>query len=310
MAHFLVTGGAGFIGSNIVRQLLATDHRVRVLDNLSTGRRENLQDVSADIEFIEGDIRDLETVKKSVANIEYVLHQAALPSVPRSVEDPIASNAANVEGTLNLLVAARDADVKRLVYAASSSAYGDSPSLPKVETFAANPLSPYAITKYAGELYCQVFHSIYGLETIALRYFNIFGPRQNPASQYAAVIPKFINMIKNNQPPIIFGDGEQSRDFTFVDNAVQANLNAAFAESKACGKVYNIACGERTILNELVEKLKTIMNSDILPRYQPSRPGDVKHSLADISEARSNLDYQVKVPLEPGLEKTVAWFTS
>ena len=310
MSNFLVTGGAGFIGSNIVSSLLTQGHQVRVIDNLLTGKRENLSAIENDIEFIEGDLREFDTVKQAVTGIDYVLHQGALPSVPRSVSDPIISNAHNVDATLNLLVAARDAGVKRIVFAASSSAYGSDPTLPKIETIPPHPLSPYAITKYTGELYCQVFTSIYGLETICLRYFNVFGPRQDPASQYAAVIPKFITFINNDQPPTIYGDGEQSRDFTYIDNVVNANIKAAFASKEACGKTFNIACGERTSLNKLVGKLKEIMNSEVEPVYMDERIGDVKHSLADITAAQKYLGYEVNVKLEEGLKKTVDWFTS
>ncbi len=309
MASFLVTGGAGFVGSNICHQLAALGHEVRVLDNLSTGKRENIAEIEQDIEFIEGDIRDLETVKQAVEGIDYVLHQAALPSVPRSISDPLGSNANNIDGTLNVLVAARDAGVKRLVYAASSSAYGNNPTLPKVETLPPGPLSPYAVNKYTGELYCRVFTSIYQLETISLRYFNVFGPRQNPASQYAAVIPKFITLIKDKKPPTIYGDGEQSRDFTFIDNVVAANIKAACAPPEACGQVFNIACGQRYTLNELVAKLNLLMESELKPLYLEPRPGDVKHSLADIAAAKKFLGYEVKADLETGLEKTIAWFS-
>ena len=309
MAHFLVTGGAGFIGSNLASGLLALGHRVRVIDNLSTGFLANLADFRNEIEFLEGDILSHDTLRQAVQGVDYVLHQAALPSVPRSINDPCSSNENNVTGTLNVLVAARDAGVKRVVYAASSSAYGNNPTLPKVETLQAMPLSPYAISKYTGELYCQVFNSIYNLETVCLRYFNVFGPRQNPASQYAAVIPKFINTIKNNEAPTIYGDGEQSRDFTYIENVVQANIKAALAPHEACGRVFNLACGSRTTLNELVALLKDLMQSKVEPVYCETRAGDVKHSLADITAARQYLGYEVQVELTEGLRKTISWFT-
>lgn len=309
MALYLVTGGAGFIGSNIVEELLKRGEKVRVLDNFSTGRKENTALFGSQIELVEGDLRDLKTVKAAVEGADYILHQAALPSVPRSISDPIASNEANVSGTVNLLVAAKDAGVKRVVYASSSSAYGDTPTLPKVETMIPNPLSPYAVSKLAGEYYCQVFYSVYGLETVSLRYFNIFGPRQDPASQYAAVIPLFIQAMLKGEAPTIFGDGLQSRDFTFVANAVEANLLAATAP-KAAGGVFNIACGERYSLLQLVEALNRILNTGVEPVHAESRPGDVKHSLADISQAERLLGYRPSIKFEEGLKNTVEWYKS
>lgn len=307
MAHYLVTGGAGFIGSNIVEALLEKGEKVRVVDNLSTGKEENIAPFRDRIEFLEADILDIDIMKDACKGIDYVLHQAALPSVPRSVADPISSNRANVDGTVNILWAAKEAGVKRVVYASSSSAYGNQPALPKKEDMPADPLSPYAISKYAGELYTRIFHQIYGLSTVSMRYFNVFGPRQDPNSQYAAVIPNFINALINGESPVIFGDGEQSRDFTFVKNVVQANLLAAKAE-KASGQMLNIACGQRITLNQLVNKLKGILDSPLDPLYTDPRPGDVKHSLADISRAERLLDYKPTYSMEEGLKETVKWF--
>lgn len=307
MALYLVTGGAGFIGSNIVEELLKRRERVRVLDNFSTGRRENITSFLDQIELIEGDLSDLNTVKKAVKGVDYILHQAALPSVPRSIENPVASNEANVSGTVNLLTAAKDAGVKRVVYASSSSVYGDTPTLPKLETMKLNPRSPYAVSKLAGEYYCQAFHSVYGLETVVLRYFNIFGPRQDPTSQYAAVIPLFIQAMLEGESPTIFGDGLQSRDFTFVANAVQANLLAATA-SQAAGSVLNVACGTSFTLLDLVKMLNGIIGTNIKAIHAEPRPGDVKHSLADISLAEKLLGYQPLVEFEAGLKETVEWY--
>ena len=304
---YLVTGGAGFIGSHLVEELVKQGQRVRVIDNLSTGKRENIEPFLEKIEFIEGDIRDLGLVRKAMDGVDYVLHQAAVPSVPRSVKDPLTTNAANVDGTLNILIAARDADVKRVVYASSSSVYGDTPTLPKQEGMKSQPRSPYAVSKLAGELYCQAFYHVYGLEAVALRYFNVFGPRQDPESQYAAVVPKFITALLRGDPPMIFGDGKQSRDFTYVDNVVAANLLAAKASGVA-GEVFNIACGERITINELARMLTEIIGVNIEPEYTPPRPGDVLHSLADISKAQKLLGYKIKVDFERGLQKTVEWY--
>ncbi|HHV77980.1 MAG TPA: SDR family oxidoreductase [Syntrophothermus lipocalidus] len=308
---YLVTGGAGFIGSHLVEELIKRGERVRVIDNLSTGRKENIEPFLSEIEFIEGDIRDLGLVRKVMVGVDYVLHQAAVPSVPRSVRDPLATNSANVDGTLNVLIAARDAGVKRVVYASSSSVYGDTPVLPKHEGMKPEPRSPYAVSKLAGEFYCQVFYHVYGLETVALRYFNVFGPRQDPKSEYAAVVPKFITALLHGEPPVIFGDGEQSRDFTYVSNVVEANLLAAKAEQVA-GEVFNIACGERITINELARLLIEIIGVScyLQPKYAPPRPGDVRHSLADVSKARELLGYKVKVDIREGLERTVEWYRS
>ena len=307
MTTYLVTGGAGFIGSNIVVELLQRGERVRVLDNFSTGRRKNLSDVLDNLELIEGDLRDLDTCRRAVRGVDYVLHQGAVPSVQRSIDDPITSNDANIKGTLNLLIAARDADVRRLVYASSSSIYGDSPTLPKQENMPLRPKSPYAVSKLAAEHYCRIFTSVFGLETVSLRYFNVFGPRQDPTSHYAAVVPLFIKAMLAGKPPTIYGDGLQSRDFTYVGNNVHANLLAAMAEDVA-GQVFNVACGQRYTLLELVATLNEILGMHIEPLFAPPRPGDVKHSLADISRAQAKLGYTVKVDFRAGLEKTVAWY--
>jgi UDP-glucose 4-epimerase len=302
--RFVVTGGAGFIGSNIVTDLVKNNNEVTVIDNLLTGKLENLSDVMDEIRFVEGDIQDLNLLKREFDDIDYVLHQAALPSVPRSVDDPIASNQNNIDGTLNVLIAARDAGVKRVVYASSSSAYGNSPTLPKKEDMKPEPLSPYAVTKLVGEYYCKVFYDLYGLETVSLRYFNVFGPHQDPNSQYAAVIPKFITTMLKGNKPVIFGDGTQSRDFTYVQNNVEANLLACVA-NRAAGKLFNIACGERITLNDLVDILNHILGTDIESVYTEARQGDVKHSLADINLAKDILGYEPKCSFVEGLKKTV-----
>ncbi len=305
MARLLVTGGGGFIGSNIVRALVARGDEARVFDSFATGRRENLADIP-DVEVIEGDIRDPAALQGAMAGVDVVLHQAALPSVGRSVRDPIASNEANVAGTLNVLVAARDRGIKRVVCASSSSVYGDTPTLPKVETMAPSPLSPYAVSKLAGEQYCAVFHRLWGLETVALRYFNVFGPNQDPSSDYAAVIPLFMTALARGERPLVHGDGAQSRDFTYVDNVVQANLRAAEAPNIG-GEVFNVACGERHSLLDLIRALNGIFGTDLEPRFDDPRPGDVKHSLADISKARRLLGYDPPVSFQEGLERTATW---
>jgi len=302
----LVTGGAGFIGSNLVRGLLKEGKAVRVIDNLITGNISNLEDILDQIEFIEGDIRDLSIIQKASENIRYIFHQAAIPSVPRSVERPIDSNQSNIDGTLNVLLAARDKGVKRVIYAGSSSVYGDTPELPKKEDMKPHPLSPYAVTKLTGEYYCKVFSDVYGLETVTIRYFNVFGPRQNPESQYAAVIPKFIGAFLKGESPIVFGDGEQTRDFTFVDNVVYANILCSKAK-KTAGEVINIATSSRISLNELISILKKITGRNIDPVYTNPREGDIKHSLADITQAKNLIGYKPIVSLEQGLIKTVQW---
>src|SRR5215831_9754508 len=306
MGGFLVTGGAGFIGSNLVHALVARAEKVRVLDNFSTGREENLLGTEGKIELLRGDLGDPDCARRAVEGMGYVLHQAALPSVPRSVEDPIATNQTNVLGTLNLLDAARRAGVKRVVYAASSSAYGETPELPKIETMRPDPLSPYAASKLAGEHYARSFSVCYGLETVALRYFNVFGPRQDPSSHYAAVIPRFVSAYIRNQPPVVYGDGEQSRDFCFVDNAVEANLLACTAAG-ASGRVFNVACGVRTSLLEVLAELARIFGRRLEPRFEPPRAGDIKHSLADIGAARQVLGYRAPVSFAEGLRRTVDW---
>lgn len=305
--RFAVTGGAGFIGSNIVIELVKNDNEVVVIDNLLTGKLDNLSDIMDEIRFVEGDIQNLDLLKREFIDIDYVLHQAALPSVPRSVDDPIASNQNNVDGTLNVLVAARDAGVKRVVYAASSSAYGNSPSLPKKEDMKPDPLSPYAITKLVGEQYCKVFYELYGLETVSLRYFNVFGPHQDPNSQYAAVIPKFITAMLNDESPVIFGDGEHSRDFTYIQNNVDANILACEVVG-AAGKMFNIASGKRITLNQLIATLNEIIGKNLEPIYTKPRSGDIMHSLADITLAREILGYKPRYGFEDGLKKTVEWF--
>lgn len=302
----LVTGGAGFIGSSIARALLARGDQVRVLDNFSSGRRENIQDLTG-VEVLDGDILDDAALARAVGGVSLIFHQAAIPSVPRSVADPLPTNEANVTGTLKVLQAARQAGTRRVVYAASSSAYGDTPTLPKVETMATVPLSPYAVAKLAGELYCRAFYKVYGLETVALRYFNVFGPRQDPKSQYAAVIPRFATAALKGEPAVIYGDGEQSRDFCFIENVVAANLLAAEA-GDAAGRVFNVACGEAVSLNQVLDQLEQIVGHPIERRHEPARSGDVRHSLADISAARDNLKYRPLVTFAQGLRKTVDWF--
>jgi UDP-glucose 4-epimerase len=300
-AKALVTGGGGFIGSNLVERLVRDGVGVRVLDNFATGRRENLEPVLGEIELVEGDIQSYERVHTAVRGCEVVYHQAALPSVPRSIQDPLTSNASNVTGTLNVLLAARDAGVRRVVFASSSSIYGANPDLPKRESMPSTPIAPYAVAKLAAEGYCRAFHEVYGLETVSLRYFNVFGPRQDPGSQYSAVIPKFISAVLAGEPPVIFGDGETSRDFTHIDNAVEANLLAAAAGPDAVGEVFNIACGERVSLNGIVDELRAISGRAIDPVHEAPRPGDVPHSLADISRAREVLGYEPSVRFAAGL---------
>lgn len=304
----LVTGGAGFIGSNLADELIRQGARVTIIDNFATGFRENLEEISGDFEFIEGDITDLATVAKAVEGVEVVFHEAALPSVPRSVEDPAETHRVCVDGTFNLLLKSKEAGVRRFIYAASSSAYGDQETLPKVETMRADPLSPYAAAKLTGELYCRSFQNVYGLETISLRYFNVFGPRQNPASMYSGVISRFIDALMTGQTPVIFGDGEQSRDFTFIDNVVDVNIKAAQATA-GFGETMNAANGERITLNELLDVLKKITaREDVTARYEPARNGDVKHSQADNTRATDALGYEKLVGLEEGLKKTIDWW--
>lgn len=307
MATYLVTGGAGFIGSNIVEELLRRGETVRVLDDFSTGREENIQSFIDKADIIRGDIRDTDTVTGAVKGVDYVVHQAALASVPRSIKNPLASNEVNVQGTLNLLEAAREHSVKRFVYASSSSVYGDSKELPKIETMATNPKSPYAVTKLAGECYCRVFGEIYDLPTVSLRYFNVFGPRQDPNSQYSAVIPIFVKSLVTGSAPTIFGDGEQSRDFTFIENVVAANLLACQSNLRG-GRVYNVACGDRFTLNHLYDQLKGLIGANIEAEYDQPRAGDVKHSMAAIGLIEEELEYKILVGFEEGLERTVHWY--
>lgn len=307
MSLYLVTGGAGFIGSHIVDRLVELSEHVRVLDNFATGKVENIQHNLGKIHLIRGSLVDLETVRQAVNGVDYVLHQGAIPSVPRSVSDPIGSNEANINGTLNLLVAARDAGVKRVVYASSSSVYGDTPTLPKTEDMPTNPLSPYALTKLAGEYYCRMFYSLFGLETVTLRYFNVFGPRQDPTSQYSAVIPKFLSLMLEDRRPVMNGDGLQSRDFTYVANNVSANLLACIRPNVA-GEILNIACGESFTLLDLVDSLNRIAGKSIEPIFGPAQPGDIKHSLAGIEKAEDLLGFKPTVGFREGLERTAAWF--
>ena len=306
MAHYLVTGGAGFIGSHLCEELVRRGHSVRVADSLITGKRSNLDHVPG-VEFLEGDLADLDFARRAAAGMNYVLHQAAIPSVPRSVKDPIASNRANVDGTLNILVAARDAGVRRLVFAGSSSAYGNTATLPKHEDMPTGPLSPYALQKVVGEQYLQMFTRLYGLETVSIRYFNVFGPRQDPSSPYSGVISVFATALLEKRPPTIYGDGEQTRDFTYVTNVVDGVLLACEAP-RASGEVINVATGGRISLNQLFEAMRTLIGVDVTPVYAEPRAGDVRDSQADISKARDILGYEPRVSFEEGLRRTVDWY--
>jgi len=307
MAVFVVTGGAGFIGSNIVRGLIEQGHETRVVDDLSTGHKGNLDGLTDALVLHEGTVLDAALLREAFAGADYVLHQAALASVPRSVKDPAATNAANVDGTLNVLLAARDAGVRRVVYASSSSVYGDTPVLPKQEDMVPNPQSPYAVSKLAAEHYCRAFTRVYGLETVSLRYFNVYGPRQDPKSQYAAVVPIFIRKLMAGEPPTVFGDGEQSRDFTYVEDVVAANIQAAEAPG-AAGAVVNLGCGERHTLNELIALLQEMTGRHVAPEYTEPRAGDVKHSQADVSRARELIGYDPRVSFEDGVQRTLEWY--
>ena len=307
MDKYLITGGAGFIGSSICRKLVSEGCFVRIVDNLLTGKRENLASVIDRIEFIEADMGDVEVARTAMKDIDVVLHQGALPSVPRSVDDPAATHQHCVDATFTLLLAARDAGVRRFVYAASSSAYGDTPTLPKVETMRPMPLSPYAVGKLAGEYYCSVFSSVFDLETISLRYFNVFGPYQDPTSQYAAAIPAFVTAILKSQPPTVYGDGEQSRDFTYIDNVVEANLLAARAKQTG-GQVVNIACGQAVTVNAIIAMINEILGTSVAPNHVDPRPGDVKHSLADITQAREVIGYEPVMTFQDGLKKAIDWY--
>lgn len=304
--RFLITGGAGFIGSNIARKLLEDGHTVRILDNFSSGRRENIDEIFDSIELIDGDIRDYWTVIRAVRDIDYVLHQAALPSVPRSVANPLTSNEVNINGTLNVLEASRRAGVKKLVAASSSSVYGETPELPKHENMISSPLSPYAVTKLTGEHYSRVYWQLYSFPTVSLRYFNIFGPRQSPKSEYAPVIPKFITSFLENRQPVVYGDGEQSRDFTYIDNCVQANILAALND-EIVGDSFNVACGGQYTLNQMLDQLRGIMGVDIPARYEEARAGDIKHSFAAIDKLKQ-FGYNPSVDFHEGLRRTVEFF--
>jgi len=308
MASYLITGGAGFIGSHLTEELVRRGHKVRVADNLSTGNRTNLSHISG-VEFLEGDLADMAFATRAAAGMDYVLHQAAIPSVPRSVKDPIASNRANIDGTLNVLVAARDAGVKRLVFAGSSSEYGDTPTLPKRENMPPSPLSPYALQKVVGTEYCQMFTRLYGFETVVIRYFNVFGPRQDPGSPYSGVISLFATALIEGRQPTIYGDGEQTRDFTYVANVVDGVLRGCEAP-KAAGEAINVACGTRISLNELLRVMNTVVGTDLQPIYKEARAGDVKDSQADITKARTLLGYSPLVGLEEGLRHTLEWCRS
>jgi nucleoside-diphosphate-sugar epimerase len=306
----LVTGGAGFIGSHIAAALIARGARVRIIDDLSTGHRENVAEIGGDVDFIQASLTDQKAVGRALQDVELVFHEAAIPSVPRSVAAPTETHEASVNATFSLLLAARDKKVRRLVYAASSSAYGDQPELPKREDMRPDPLSPYAVAKLVGEYYCQVFSRVYGLETVSLRYFNVFGPRQDPGSQYSGVISRFMDALLNGKPAVIYGDGEQSRDFTYISNVVDANLRAA-ESGTAVGKVINIANGERVTINEVFEMVKKLTGRpDVQAEYAPSRTGDVRDSLADLNLARSLLGYSPQVGLEEGLRLTIDWWTN
>jgi len=307
MEKFLVTGGAGFIGSNLCKRLVAEGCFVRVVDNFLTGKRSNLAPILDKIELIEADMGDPEVARSAMQGIDVVLHEGALPSVPRSVDEPDLTHRHCVDATFTLLMAARDAHVKRFVYAASSSAYGDTPTLPKVETMRPEPLSPYAVGKLVGEYYLSVFAKVYGLETISLRYFNVFGPGQDPASQYAAAIPAFVTAILKNRPPTVYGDGEQSRDFTYIDNVVHANLLAARAR-KTNGEVINVACGEAVTVNAILGQINRLLGRNVKPIYAPARAGDVRHSLADITAARMLIGFKPVVPFQEGLERSIDWY--
>jgi UDP-glucose 4-epimerase len=307
MDKYLVTGGAGFVGSHIAGELVRKGHSVRIIDNFSTGKRENISSFLEEIELVEADIREFKACRKVVEGMDFILHQAALTSVPRSIEDPLLTNEINITGTLNLLLASRDAKVQRLVFASSAAVYGEDPRLPKTEDMEGLPISPYALSKRVGELYCRLFSQLYGLSTVGLRYFNIFGPRQDPFSQYASVIPNFIGKMLKEEKPAVFGDGEQSRDFLYVSNVVEANILASKA-SGVSGEVFNIAGGEKTTVNSLVEELNKVLGKEIKPSYDNPRPGDIKHSYADISKTRKMLKYEPTVSFSEGLSETVRWY--
>jgi UDP-glucose 4-epimerase len=305
---YLVTGGAGFIGSNIAEHLVGLRHRVRILDNFSSGKRVNLRTFAEKVEIVEGDLRDPKAVAHAVNGVRFVLHLGAMPSVIRSVEDPRTTTEANIIGTVNLLIAARDTGVQRVVFSSSSSVYGDTPTLPKREEMPPSPLSPYAVHKITGEYYCTIFWQLYGLETVSLRYFNVFGPRQDPQSQYAAVIPRFITAILKDQSPTIYGDGKQTRDFSHVENIIEANVLACQAPKGALGQAFNIACGGRVSLLDLVDTVNNILGKNIRPKFDPPRPGDILHSQADIAKAEKLFGWKPRVGFREGIEKAVAWY--
>jgi nucleoside-diphosphate-sugar epimerase len=307
--QYLVTGGAGFIGSHLVERLCAVGARVRVVDDFSTGKHANLAPFREKIELIEGDIADSAVCARACRGVDFVLHHAALPSVPKSVADPVATHRANIQGTFNILVAARDAGVRRFIYAASSSAYGDTPTLPKIETMPPRPLSPYAVHKLTGEYYCEVFWRCYGVQTLSLRYFNVFGPRQDPMSQYAAAIPAFVTAILHGRPPTIYGDGEQTSDFTYIDNVVEANLLATQAR-ETHGEVINVACGERVTVNAIIRKINDLLGKEVKPEYVEPRAGDIKHSWADIRRAAELIGYHPAIGFAEGLRRAIDWYAA
>lgn len=309
-SRFLVTGGAGFIGSNIVRRLLADGHQVRVLDNFATGRRDNLAGIEGTVKIIEGDLRSDTDVRRAVDSVRFILHLGALGSVARSVEDPLKTHEVNATGTLRVLLAAREAGVERVVLSSSSSVYGNTPTLPKRESMTPQPLSPYALSKLMGEHYFRLFHELYGMNTFSLRYFNVFGPRQDPNSQYAAVIPLFVDALRNNKAPVLHGDGLQTRDFTFVDDVVEANLRCCAAPVGGAGGVYNVAWGNRISILDLARKIAALLGKDIEPVHAPSRAGDVRDSQADFALAKEKLGWEPRVTFDEGLRRTVEWFAS
>jgi len=309
MSKFLVTGGAGFIGSNIVDELVRRTHKVRVIDNFVTGKRENLEGVMDKIELIEGDIRDLDTVKKAAKGVDCVLHQAAFRSVPKSVDNPTFTNDVNITGTLNVLIASKEAKVKRLIYASSSSCYGDTDKFPEKEKDLPMPISPYAVSKLTGEYYCKTFSVTYGLQTASLRYFNVFGPRQNPESKYSTVVPAFIFSMLRGTPPTVDGDGRQSRDFTFVKNVVEANIKAALLNKRLNGEVFNVACGKSHSVLDIIDNLNKLMKKNIKPKFGPPRPGDVRKTQADITKLKKILKVVPKADFKEGLRETLKWFT-
>ena len=305
---YLVTGGAGFIGSNIAEYLVGQGKSVRVFDNFSSGKRENVRPFADKAEIIEGDLRDPQSIQRALTGVRFVLHLGAIPSVTHSVEDPRTTTEVNIVGTVNLLLGAREAGVKRVVFSSSSSVYGDAPTLPKREEMTPSPLSPYAVHKITGEYYCRVFWQLYGLETVSLRYFNLFGPRQDPQSQYAAVIPRFITAIMRDQCPVIFGNGKQTRDFSHIENIIYANIDACAAPKEALGESFNIACGGRISLLDLVDTVNQALGKKIKPRFDPPRPGDILHSQADISKAEKRLGWKPRVNFPEGIAKTIAWY--